>query len=169
MYREITTEQLEHTVNLMIRSRNEQFDPSAFNLAFPTEVAECNGPDRAVVFRYHTYPWMQNLNGVVHGGIAATILDVSMATLSISLYGVITPTVSMTINYTRPIPLDADILVKVHATYTGESSAQLTACMYLPGEERLPLATASGVYHAAGAGKKTAKAQAFRREAEKAG
>ena len=112
---------------------------------------------------------MQNLNGVVHGGIAATILDVSMATLSISLYGVITPTVSMTINYTRPIPLDADILVKVHATYTGESSAQLTACMYLPGEERLPLATASGVYHAAGAGKKTAKAQAFRREAEKAG
>ena len=149
MYREVTTEQLSQAIHRMIRFRNEKYDPSAFNLAFPVSVEACNGPNRTAIFRYHTYPWMSNLNRVVHGGIVATILDVSMATLNIAFYGAVTPTISMTINYARAVPLDKDVLVEVCVSSTGGSSAQLTAWMYLPGEHHLPLATAVGVYHTA--------------------
>lgn len=149
MYREITTEQLKNAVRRMIDFRNRDFDPSVFNLAFPVEIEECSGPERMVVFRYHTYPWMSNLNQVVHGGIIAAILDVSMATLNTALYDMVTPTVSMTVNYARPVPLDVDILVKVCCASTGGSNAQLSAWMYLQGESYLPLATAVGVYHTA--------------------
>ena len=61
----------------MIHFRNEKFDLAAFDLAFPIKVEHCDGPNRTVVFRYYTYPWMSNLNRVVHGGIVAAILDVS--------------------------------------------------------------------------------------------
>lgn len=149
MYREVTTEQLSHAIHRMIRFRNEKFDPSVFNLAFPVTVEDCDGPNRTAIFRYHTYPWMSNLNHVVHGGIVATILDVSMATLNISFYGAVTPTISMTVNYARAVPLDKDVLVDVRVATTGGSTAQLTACMYLPDEYHLPLATSIGVYHTA--------------------
>ncbi len=149
MYRNITTEQLSQALHRMIRFRNENFNPAKFNLAFPVTIEYCDGTNRTAVFRYHTYPWMSNLNRVVHGGIVATILDVSMATLNISFYGAVTPTVSMAVNYARAVPLDQDILVEVCIAATGGSTAQVTAWMYLPDEKHLPLATAVGVYHTA--------------------
>ena len=149
MYRDITTEELSQAIQWMIHFRNEQVNPTVFNLDFPTTLEECDGPNRTAVFRYHTYPWMSNLNQVVHGGMTAALLDVSMATLNISLYGVVTPTLNMTVNYTRAVPLNQDILVRVQAAATGSSTAHMTAWLYLPGEINRPLATANGLYYTA--------------------
>lgn len=150
---EITTEQLNTAVEKVLAVRCEGIDPTQLNLRFCPTLECCDGPARSITFRFRTYGWMSNPMGVTHGGMIAAILDASMGTLCASLYHVMPPTITMTTNYCRSVPLDTEVLVKVHATYPGGTSCQLTAEMYLPGELSDPLATATGVYYTAHAGK----------------
>lgn len=154
MYKELTSEQLSAAVNRTLSFRNQGIDPNVPNLRFCAALEDCDGSSLSIMLRFHTYPWMANPNNVTHGGMIASILDSSMGTLCAALYSTIPPTISMTINYARPVPLDADVLVHVWATYTGGTSAQLSAEMYLPGEPKDPLATSIGVYHVAHAAKR---------------
>lgn len=153
MAREITTQQLKENLGRLLTRRCDGVDPTQLNLRFcPTPLA-CDGPGRTVVLSFRTYPWMSNPMGVTHGGIVAAILDSSMGMLCYGIYGAMTPTITMTTNYNRPVPLETEVLVRARATYPGNSSCQLTAEMYLPGQEDAPLATATGAYHTAHAGK----------------
>lgn len=149
MHQELTTEQLRELLEQFLAIRCEGTDPTQLNLRFCPALESCDGPSRSVLFRFHTYSWMSNPMGVTHGGIVTAILDASMGTLCTSFYQKRTPTITMTTNYCRPVPLDADVLVNVRATHTGGTSAQFSAEMYLPGEPGLPLATATGVYYTA--------------------
>lgn len=153
MHNEITTEQLSAALDRILTIRCDGIDPAQLNLRFCPTVEACDGPSRTVTFRFHTYPWMSNPMGVTHGGIISAILDASMGTLCASLYNIMPPTITMTTNYCRPVPLDCDVLVMVRASYLGGSNAQLSAEMYLPGEPNAALATTTGVYYTAHAKK----------------
>lgn len=154
MSREITTAQLQENMARLLADRCKNIDPAAPNLRFCPTLEECDGPGRTILLRYNTYGWMANPMGVTHGGIVAAILDASMGTLCYGIYQVLTPTITMTTNYNRPVPLDCEVYVRARATYPGGSSCQLTAEMFLPGQEGEPLATAMGVYHTAHADRK---------------
>lgn len=153
MLKEITTGQLTAAVERVIAFRCKDIDPTALNLRFCPALEECDGPSRSTLFRFHTYGWMSNPMGVTHGGMVSAILDASMGILCTAFTGVMTPTITMTTNYCRPVPLDSDVLVRVRASYLGGTSAQLAAEMYLPGELNAPLATTTGVYYTAHANK----------------
>ena len=153
MGKELTTEQLQKILTTFLRARCEGIAPDKLNLRFCPTLESCDGASRCAVFRFHTYPWMANPMGVTHGGIVTSILDASMGTLCTSFYGEMTPTITMTTNYCRPVPLDTDVLVQVQLSHIGGTSAQLSAQMYLSGELHVPLATASGVYYTAHARK----------------
>lgn len=153
MSKEMTTEQLDAVLRKFLAIRCDGIDPAQLNLRFCPTLESCDGPARSVTFRFHTYPWMANPMKITHGGIVTAILDASMGTLCTAVYGEMTPTITMTTNYCQPVPLDTDVLVRVHASHTGGTSAQLTAEMYLPEESCDPLATASGVYYTAHAKK----------------
>lgn len=133
----------------VIRSRQLNANPNQLHLQFIPSVEDFDGPDDTVCYRYHTDPWMSNPNGVTHGGMVAAILDTSMGMTSTCYYHVLTPTISMNVNYCLPVPLNADILVKARLVRAGRTSAQLMAEMYLPGEPDKVLATSTGVYHTA--------------------
>lgn len=150
---EITTEEMRAIAETFLAARCEDADPTVPNLRFCPTLECCNGPTRSITYRFRTYGWMANPMGVTHGGMTAAILDASMGVLCTVLYGAMTPTITMTINYCRPVPLDTEVLVRVHASYPGGTNCQLTAEMYLPGEPNDPLATACGVYYTAHAGK----------------
>ncbi|MDE6261525.1 MAG: hypothetical protein K2M42_11845, partial [Oscillospiraceae bacterium] len=60
--------------------------------------------------------------------------------------GVPTPTITMTVNYARPVPLDADILVRTRTVRVGNTSGQMQAEVFLAGKPEEVLATAAGVY-----------------------
>lgn len=152
---EVTTEQLSAALDRILATRCDGIDPTQLNLRFCPVVETCDGPSHSLTFRHHTYPWMSNPMGVTHGGIVSAILDASMGILCVALYGVMTPTITMTTNYCRPVPLDCDVLVDVQMSYTGGTNAQLSAVMYLPGERNDPLATTTGVYYTAHAHKKS--------------
>lgn len=145
----MTDAQLKETIEHFIDSRCEGVDPTAWNLRFCPAVESCNGAARRALLRLHTYPWMANPMQITHGGIVTSLLDSSMGILCCALYGAMTPTITMTTNYYRPVPLDTDILVSVRAAYCGRSSAQLTAELFLPDDPTVPLVSASGVYHTA--------------------
>jgi len=57
--------------------------------------------------------WMRNPGGVAHGGVTAAIIDNAMGTLSTAMSGGRTPTISMSINFIRGVPLDQDLYVEV--------------------------------------------------------
>ena len=60
--------------------------------------------------------------------------------------GLPTPTVTMTVNYARPVPLDREIRVRVRTLRIGFTSAQMSAEVFLPECPEEALATASGIY-----------------------
>lgn len=144
----ITHEELAGRINELLSLRNSEIDPSQPNLRFCATLDRCD--DSGVYLRYRTYDWMSNPNRVVHGGMIAAILDTSMGTVCCALYeGGFTPTITMTINYARPVPLGADIIVRVCHSYTGAGSAQLSSELLNADAPDIILATASGVYHTA--------------------
>ena len=149
MRKEFTTQQLTDTITSFLAVRGKGADPTKLNLHICPTLESCDGPSQSVVFRFFTYPWMSNPMGVTHGGMISAILDASMGILSTALYGVMTPTITMTTNYCRPVPLETEVLVTVRANYTGGTNIQLSCEMCLPDEPCDPLATASGVYYTA--------------------
>ena len=148
MRKNITPEILEQRIRALLALRGQDIDPNQPNLRFCGELESCG--ENTACLRYHTQPWMANPNRVLHGGITAAILDTSMGTLCSVLYeGGFTPTITMNISYALPVPLDADILVRVRASYTGGTTAQLSAELCLPEAPDTVLASATGVYHTA--------------------
>ena len=149
MYQELTTERMNEILTSFLRKRCDGVDPSKLNLRFCPTLESCDGPSRSAVLRFRTYSWMANPMGVTHGGIVTAILDASMGTLCTTFYNEMTPTITMTTNYCRPVPLETEVLVKIQVSHTGGTSAQLSAQMYLPDDLMAPLATATGVYYTA--------------------
>ena len=106
-----------------------------------------DGPAGSLLYACRTDAAMANPMGIVHGGVTASLVDTCMGVTCSSQCGrVATPTVTMTVNYARPVPLDAVIHVRVHTVRIGTTSAQMRAEVFLPEKADEPLVTASGVY-----------------------
>ena len=116
-------------------------DPSA-----DLTLVDCDGPTGTLTLRYQTKPWMANIWNTVHGGVTANLVDTCMGVACAAQCGVITPTISITINYARPVPLDAQVTVRIRTVRCGATSGQMSAEICLPGQPDGPLVTASGIY-----------------------
>ncbi len=90
---------------------------------------------------------MSNPLGIVHGGVTASLLDTCMGvTCSAQCGRAATPTVTMTVNYARPVPLDAELRVRTRTVRIGRTTGQLSAEVFPAGRPDEVLATATGVY-----------------------
>ena len=58
-----------------------------------------------IVFAAETAPWMCNIDGVIHGGICALLVDECMGCVANSMIesAQITPTIQMQLHYHRPL------------------------------------------------------------------
>lgn len=110
-------------------------------------VEEENGPAGSLLFACHTDVSMSNPLGIVHGGVTASLADTCMGvTCTAQSGGFPTPTITMTVNYARPVPLEADILVRTRTIRIGSTSGQLSAEVFPAGKPEEVLVTATGVY-----------------------
>ena len=106
-----------------------------------------DGPDGSLLFACHTDPSMSNPLGIVHGGVTASLLDTCMGvTCSAQCGRAATPTVTMTVNYVRPVPLDAELRVRTRTVRIGRTTGQLSAEVFLADRPDEVLAAATGVY-----------------------
>ena len=143
----LTTEELRQRALAFLRQRadaipNAMPDPSA-----ALSLAACDGPSGSITFAYETLPWMSNIWGVVHGGVTACLVDTCMDITCGVQCGMVTPTISMTVNYPRPVPLEALVHVRTRTVRIGSSAGQIAAEVFRPEEPEKILASASGVYH----------------------
>ena len=110
-------------------------------------LVEEDGPAGSLLFACHTDESMSNPMGIVHGGITASLVDTWMGvTCAAQCERVAAPTVTMTVNYARPVPLNADVLVRTRTIRVGATSAQMQAEVFLAGSPEEVLVTAVGVY-----------------------
>ena len=109
-------------------------------------ILSCDAETPSVTISFPVLPWELNVNGVVNGGISATMLDSVMGTLSYAISGAFTPTISLNTSYLRPVPPEGTLMVRATATMAGR------AVIYISGElweEKDPgrlLVTAQGVF-----------------------
>lgn len=106
-----------------------------------------DGPDGSLLFACRTDPSMSNPLGMVHGGVTASLVDTCMGvTCSAHCGRAATPTVSMTVNYVRPVPLNAELRVLARTVRVGCSTGHMSAEVFPAGSPERILASATGVY-----------------------
>lgn len=111
----------------------------------------CDFESRTLTVSYETMPWMSNPIGMMHGGIIGAVLDSAMGTLIFALCGrKFPPTISLQINYLRPIPLGSRIFVRARADFIGRTNSSAVAELWMENQPDKLMATASGIFYTAG-------------------
>lgn len=106
-----------------------------------------DGPAGSLLFACRTDASMSNPLGIVHGGVTAALVDTCMGvTCAAQCGGAATPTITMTVNYALPVPLDAEIRVRARTIRVGTASGQMSAEVFPAGRPEEILVTATGVY-----------------------
>ena len=86
------------------------------------EFEDCDREAQTVTLRFPLHDWEVNGIGTLHGGIMSCAADL---TISLLLHyfadSEIPPTVSMTTNYIRPVPMKGSMLVKARMTSLGRT------------------------------------------------
>ena len=141
-----TTTELTQAIQNTLAHLFSACDPEQPNLHLCPRLVTCDGPSLTVELEHDTKPWMANPMGIVHGGVLATILDTAMGLTCRCLYDHFTPTISMNITYSRPVPLQETIRLRVEVLLAGSTTAQLQSQIYLPSQPHRILVSATGVY-----------------------
>lgn len=142
----LTTQQLHTLAQDLVCAEGELSDNNLPTLGMVPRLVSCDGPGLELVLAYDTKRWMTNPLGAVHGGVVAILLDNVMGIFCNCLCRNGTPTINMTLNYPRPVPLDATVHIRTHLLVFGRTCSQLTAQLYLPEDPQRVLAYATGVY-----------------------
>lgn len=140
-----TTEELLKRARYWLRQIGE-LKPHSFACGLPMTVVAADGPGLSLTFCFRTSAVMENPWGVTHGGMLALALDWAMgASARTILDQCDAPTVSMQLDYLQPVPLDADLYIRVEVDHAGKTLAHLCATGYLA-EGEMPCVRASGHY-----------------------
>lgn len=110
------------------------------------EFVSCDDEKQEIVLKYPLEDWMVNGLGTLHGGMTNTMMDLAM---SIAVYAfsrqTIPPTVSMTTNYLRPVPMGDYVLIKTRLTSLGKRNATAYCEAIVPDSGKVAC-TAIGTY-----------------------
>lgn len=119
---------------------------ATLNGRLKAELESCHEETQEIVLRFPLESWQVNGLGTLHGGMANTMMDLtmSMAVYCFSRQS-IPPTVSMTTNYLRPIPMGDSILIRTHLTSLGRRNATAYCEAIIPGSDKVAC-TAIGTY-----------------------
>ena len=147
MHTHVTSQQMRETVEHSVAHHMSPADPSQPNTGLAPRVVSSDAQRLQMEFAFDVFPWMSNAAGVVHGGVLATIMDNAMGLTCHSLAGVNAPTISMTLNYARPVPPSATVHVRARIAVFGRTSAQVSAELFLPEEPDRVLVFGTGVYY----------------------
>lgn len=107
---------------------------------------DCDYDAKQTLIGFPAQDWERNPNGVIHGGIVATMMDTAMGITTICLVDSLTPTINLHISYLRPCPADGVLAVKSQITMEGGSVIQVRGEMWDTREPEKLVATAEGAF-----------------------
>ena len=140
-----TDEQMLASVRDRIRQLHE-YAPDSIGDRMGYQLISCTGGGREYFFQCRTFDWMRNAPGTLHGGMASTMMDLTM---SMAVYcfsrQTIPPTISMTTNYLRPVPMEDSVLIRARLTSLGKRNATAYCEAIVPATGKVAC-TAIGTY-----------------------
>lgn len=88
------------------------------------ELVSCHDEKQELTLRYPLESWQVNGLGTLHGGMANAMMDLTMC-MVVYCYSrqTIPPTVTMTTNYLRPIPMEGYVHITARLTSLGRRNA----------------------------------------------
>lgn len=123
--------------------------PGRFNEMLDIQFVEYNSQERSVIFELPVNEWELNPVDVLHGGITAAMMDLSLGlfanTIGWLLGGVFSPTVNLNVNYLLPVSLKDKVLVKAQLVSSGRSLLTVNGQAMIKESGQI-VATASGTY-----------------------
>lgn len=119
---------------------------ATLNGRLKAELESCDDAAQELVLRFPLQPWQVNGLGTLHGGMTNTMMDLAM---SIAVYCFsrqsIPPTISMTTNYLRPVPMEGSVLIRTKITSLGKRNATAYCEAIIPTSGKVAC-TAIGTY-----------------------
>jgi len=107
---------------------------------------ECSFEKKTLTMEFEAQKWQGNLAGDMHGGVVATLLDTAMGFLNLGYLGYPPPTVSLSVNYLRPSPVEGAVCVFAKLDKQGRSMYFTSGELYIKGDRDRLLATSTGTY-----------------------
>ncbi len=110
------------------------------------ELVSCNEAEQSITLRYPVQDWQVNGLGTLHGGMISTMMDLTMS-MAVYCYSrqTIPPTITMTVNYLRPVPIEDGVHIMARVTSIGKRNATAYCEAIIPGTGKVA-ATAVGTY-----------------------
>ena len=110
------------------------------------ELVSCDDGTRTLILRFPLEDWEVNGLGTLHGGMTSAMMDLAMSMVVYCFSRqTIPPTVSMTTNYLRPVPMEGYVEIRARLTSLGRRNATAYCEAVIPGSGKLA-ATAVGTY-----------------------
>lgn len=110
------------------------------------EFVSCCDDRQELTLRFPLQEWEVNGLGTLHGGMVNAMMDLAM---SMAVYCFsrksIPPTVSMAVNYLRPVPMEEYVLIHTRLSSLGKRNATATCEAIIPASGKIA-ATAIGTY-----------------------
>jgi len=129
---------------------NKLFPGTLNDMMHPVYEA-CDFKKRTLTVSFEAMPWMSNPSGILHGGAISSAMDIAMGLLVYMLNDrKIPPTISLQVNFVRPVPLGKRFFIKSRAHSIGRTTAYTDAELWIEGCPDTIMATASGTYYTAG-------------------
>lgn len=139
--------ELEQYINQAISFRREQH--GRINEMLRIELIECDIINQTVVYEFPLFNWEMNPMDSLHGGISATMMDLSLGLFANcicnKLGGFFSPTINMNINYLLPVSLQDKVIVKAQLVSSGSSILTLNGEMRTKSKNQLAV-TSSASY-----------------------
>ena len=110
------------------------------------ELVSCDEAKQEITLRYPVQDWEVNGLGTLHGGMISTMMDLTMS-MAVYCYSrqTIPPTITMTVNYLRPVPIEDGVHIMARVTSIGKRNATAYCEAIIPGTGKVA-ATAIGTY-----------------------
>ncbi len=142
-----TPQEMEEAIRRSIELIGEK-ECSSFDAMLAPRLIAVNHEGKSCTLSYHIADWMSNPISIAHGGVLCAIADLSMGTLSkyYAKAATFTPTISIHLNYLRPVPLDGEIIVVSSIDFSGRRLNQLHCTIYHAARPDKPCVTATAAY-----------------------
>ena len=102
--------------------------------------------EQELVLRYPLEDWEVNGLGTLHGGMSSAMMDLTMS-MAVFCFSrqTIPPTISMTVNYLKAIPMEDSVLIRARVTSLGKRNATAYCEAVIPASGKVAC-TAIGTY-----------------------
>ena len=129
---------------LRARVENDHGDTAVAMLRL--RMVGCDAENQSLTFAFPAAHWECNPNGVIHGGLVATMFDTAMGITAFAVLGQMTPTISLNTSFLRPAPGDGTLIVRARITMCGRTVVYAAAEMWDSRAPEKPVAMAQGVF-----------------------